>query len=278
MSRQLPSGVGRVLFFGPAVIVAVMLASSPITAQNAAPAYRAPRTADGKPNLSGIWQAMTSANWDIEAHAAAPSPVREMGAAGLVAPGLGIVDGGAIPYTPAALAKKKENYARRMELDPEVKCYLPGVPRAMYMPYPFQIVQNPKHIMMVFEFAGGLRTVYMDNHTPEPADSWMGWSNGRWEGEALLIETTGFNDLSWFDRAGNHHSERMKVVERISARSADTLNYEATIEDPAVFTRPWKISMPLYRRVERDARVLEIRCVDFVEDLIYGHLKKPGLK
>jgi hypothetical protein len=165
-----------------------------------------------------------------------------------------------------------------MELDPEVKCYLPGVPRAMYMPYPFQIVQSPKHVMMAFEFAGALRTVYMDEHKPEPADSWMGWSNGHWEGDTLVIDTRGFNDLSWFDRAGNFHSEALHVVERITPRSADTLNYEATIEDPNVFTRPWTISMPLYRRVERDARILEIRCVEFVEDLIYGHLKKPGLK
>jgi len=260
------------------VIGGVLAAASMLAAQTQAPAYRAPRTGDGKPNLNGIWQAINSANWDIEAHAAGPSPVREMGGAGLVAPGLGIVEGGALPYKPEALAKKKENYAKRMELDPEVKCYLPGVPRAMYMPYPFQIVQSPKHIMMAFEFAGALRTVYMDNHTPEPADSWMGWSNGHWEGETLVIDTKGFNDLSWFDRAGNFHSEALHVVERITPRSADTLNYEATVEDPNVFTRPWKISLPLYRRVERNAQILEIRCVEFAEDLIYGHLKKPGLK
>ena len=249
-----------------------------LQAQGTAPAYRAPRTGDGKPNLNGIWQAMNSANFDIEAHSAGPSPVREMGGLGIVPGGVGVVEGGPLPYKPEALAKKKENFAKRMELDPEVKCYQPGVPRAMYMPYPFQIVQNPKHIMMVFEFAGAVRTVYMDNHTPEPADSWMGWSNGRWEGETLVIDTRGFNDLSWFDRAGNHHSEMLRVTERITPRSVDTLNYEATIEDPNVFTRPWKMSMPLYRRVEKDARVLEIRCVEFVEDLIYGHLKKPGLK
>ena len=96
--------------------------------------------------------------------------------------------------------------------------------------------------------------IYMDNHTEAPADSWMGWSNGHWEGETLVIDTTGFNDLSWFDRAGNFHSDALHVVERITARSPETLNYEATIEDPKVFTRPWKISMPLYRHVGRTRR------------------------
>ena len=248
-----------------------------LQAQTPAPAaYRAPRMPDGKPNLSGIWQAMNSANFDIEAHSAGPSPVREMGAAGLVAPGLGVVQGGPLPYKPEALEKKKQNYAKRMELDPEVKCYLPGVPRAMYLPYPFQIIQSPKHTMFVFEFAGAVRTVYMDNHTPEPADSWMGWSNGHWEGETLVIDTRGFNDLSWFDRAGNFHSEALHVLERISARSADTLNYEATVEDPNVFTRPWKMSMPLYRRIEANAQLGEYICVEFAEELMYGHLRKQA--
>jgi hypothetical protein len=236
--------------------------------------YRAPRMPDGKPNLNGIWQAMNTANFDLEAHAAAPSPVREMGATGAIPGGLGVVEGGPIPYTPEALAKKKENFAKRLELDPEVKCYLPGVPRGMYMPYPVQIIQSPKHIMIVHEYAGAVRTIYMDDHVEAPADSWMGWSNGRWEGETLVVDTKGFNDLSWFDRAGNFHSEALHVVERITPRSAETLNYEVTIEDPNVFTRPWKISMPLYRRVERNAQLMEFRCVEFVEDLIYGHLRK----
>jgi hypothetical protein len=256
-----------------------MLAGAVVAAQiGQVPAYRAPRTGDGKPNLNGIWQAINTANFDIEAHSTGPSPVREMGGIGVVPGGLGVVEGGPVPYTPEALAKKKENYAKRMELDPEVKCYLPGVPRATYMPYPFQVIQSPKHIMLVHEFAGALRTIYMDNHVEAPADSWMGWSNGRWEGETLVVDTKGFNDLSWFDRAGNFHSEALHVVERFTARSADTLNYEVTIEDPNVFTRPWKMSMPLYRRVERNAQVMEMRCVEFVEDLIYGHLRKGVAK
>ena len=239
-----------------------------------APAYRAPRAPDGKPNLNGIWQAMNTAHWDIEAHSSAPSPARELGAAGAVPAGLGVVEGGSIPYTPEALAKRNENRANRLKLDPEVKCYLPGVPRATYMPYPFQIIQSQKHVMMVHEYAGALRTIYMTEQTEAPADSWMGWSNGRWEGETLVVDTKGFNDLSWFDRAGNFHSDALHVVERFTARSPDTLNYEVTIEDSKVFTRPWKMSMPLYRRVEPNAQIMELRCVEFVEDLLYGHLRK----
>ena len=264
--------------FISSMIVAAGLVLAAMTALAQAPAYRAPRTKDGKPNLAGVWQAVNEANWDIEAHSAAPGPFYQLGAAYSVAPGLGIVEGGPIPYKPEALQKKKQNFTNRMTLDPEPKCYLPGVPRAMYMPYPFQIVQSTKQIMMVFEFAGALRTIYMADQTEAPADSWMGWSNGRWEGETLVIDTTGFNDLSWFDRAGNFHSDALHVVERIAAIDADHLNYEATIEDPNVFTRPWKISFPLYRRIEKNAQILEYKCVEFSEDLIYGHLRKVPLK
>jgi hypothetical protein len=261
-----------------AVVTAGALALAVMTATAQTPAYRAPRGPDGKPNLNGIWQAMNTANWDVEAHSAGPSPVRDLGASGAVPAGLGVVVDGEIPYKPEALAKKKENYANRLKLDPEIKCYLPGVPRSTYMPFPFQIIQSQKHIMLVHEYAGAVRTIYMDEHTEAPADSWMGWSNGHWEGETLVVDSTGFNDQSWFDRAGNFHSEALHVVERFTARSADTLTYEATIEDPKVFTRPWKISMPLYRHVEKDARILEFRCVEFVEDLIYGHLRKQPAK
>jgi hypothetical protein len=245
-----------------------------IAAAAQAPAYRAPRTADGTPDLNGIWQALNTANWNIEAHPAGPSLVRELGAIAAVPGGLGVVAGGELPYRPEALAKRNENLANRLTLDPEIKCYLPGVPRATYMPHPFQIIQSRQHIMLVHEFAGAVRTVYMENHTEAPADSWMGWSNGHWEGDTLVVDTTGFNDQTWFDRAGNFHSEALHVVERFTPRSPDTLTYDVTIEDPNVFTRPWTMSMPLYRRVEPNAQLMEFRCVEFVEDLIYGHLRK----
>jgi len=248
-----------------------------VAAQQAAP-YRAPRGPDGKANLNGIWQALNEADWDIEGHSAAPGRVTALGAEDAVVPGLGIVEGGPLPYLPAAAAKKKTNYEKRLTLDPVIKCYLPGVPRAMYLPQPFQILQSQKHIMMAFQYAGAIRTIYMDAQTPAPADSWMGWSNGHWEGDTLVVDTTGFNDMSWFDRAGNFHSDELHVVERITPTSPDHLNYEATIDDKKVFSRPWKMSMTLYRRKEKGARLLEFRCVEFVEDLIYGALRKPGTK
>jgi hypothetical protein len=245
---------------------------------NAAPAYRAPRTADGKPNLNGIWQALNEANWDLEPHAAAQGPVLSLGAQFSIPGGIGVVEGGTIPYKPEALAKRKDNFANRAKLDPEIKCYMGGVPRSTYMPYPFQIIQGKDTIMMAYEFAGAVRVINMGKPTEAPTDSWMGWSNGHWEGETLVIDVTGMNDQTWFDRAGNYHSDALHVVERFTARSADTLLYEATIEDPNVFTRPWKISMPLYKRVEKNAQIMEYKCPEFAEEFLYGNLRKQPSK
>jgi len=257
------------------VLGLVFVAAMSTIAQTSA--YRAPRTADGKPNLNGIWQAVNSANWDLQGHAGAKGPNASLGAAFTVPPGLSVVEGDEIPYLPAAAAKKKENQANWVKLDPEVKCYLPGVPRAVYMPHPFEIVQSSQNILISYEYADAVRIVNMGQPTKAPADSWMGWSNGHWEGETLVIDVTSQNDQTWFDRAGNFHSDALHVVERYTPRSADTLNYEATIEDPKVFSRPWKISMPLYRRVEKNAKLLEFRCAEFAEELLYGPLsKKPN--
>ena len=217
-------------------------------------------------------------NWDLEAHAAAQGPMFQLGAAFSVPPGLGVVEGGEIPYLPAAAAKKKQNQADWLKLDPEVKCYLPGVPRATYLPYPFQIIQSEKVILIAYEYAGAVRVINMGAPTEAPADSWMGWSNGHWEGETLVVDVKGQNEDTWFDRAGNFHSDALHVIERYTPRSADTLNYEATIEDPNVFSRPWKIRMPLYRHVEDKAQLLEYKCVPFVEELLYGHLRKQPSK
>ena len=247
---------------------------SPAAAAAQQTGYTAPRTADDRPDLNGIWQALNSAHRDVEPHAARPGPVRELGALGAAPGGLGVVEGDAIPYRPEALARRDENFADRLARDPAVKCYLPGVPRATYMPHPFQIIQSRSHVMILHEFAGAVRTIYMEDHVESPADTWMGWSNGHWEGETLVVETTGFNGMTWFDRAGNHHGTGLRVVERFTARSPETLDYHVTIEDPDVFTRPWVMRMPLYRRVEPNAELMEFRCVEFVEDLIYGHLRK----
>jgi hypothetical protein len=195
-----------------------------------------------------------------------------------VPPGQGVVEGGEIPYRPEALARKKQNLQKRLTDDPEVKCYLPGVPRATYLPYPFQIIQGTKQIMIVYGYAEANRTIHMDKPKPEPApiDSWMGRSHGRWEGDTLVVDAAGFNGEAWLDRSGNYASDSLHVVERYTRVGPDHMSYEATIEDPKVFTRPWKISMPLYRRLEKNARVLEFRCVEFAEELLYGHLRRPS--
>jgi hypothetical protein len=264
-------------FPSAAAALMIALACGAISSAHQAEAFEAPRTADGKANLNGIWQALNTANWDLQEHAAGPGPMVAMGAAGAVPAGLGVVEGGEIPYLPAAAAKKKENFANRLTADPEIKCYLPGVPRATYMPYPFQIVQAPKYVLMAYEYAGASRTIPMDKAPASPADSWMGHSVGHWEGDTLVVDVTSLNDQTWFDRAGDFHSDALHVVERYSVLSPDALSYEATIEDPKVFSRPWKISMPLYRRLEKNAQLFEFKCVEFVEELMYGHLRKqPG--
>ena len=247
-------------------------------AQPATPTPVAPRNADGRPDLNGIWQALDGPNWNIEPHAAVFGTLPQLGAINAVPPGTGIVENGPIPYKSDALAKRAENYRNRTSQDPEARCYLPGVPRAMYLPQPFHIVQSTEFIMMVFQYAGAVRSVYMSDHKPAPATSWMGWSNGHWEGNTLVIETTGLDERTWFDRAGNFHSGDLKVIERISVRSADILNYEATIEDPNVFTRAWKISVPLYRRVDKSAQILDFKCAQFAEGLLYGEPGKQSAK
>jgi hypothetical protein len=242
------------------------------------PAYKAPRTADGKPNLNGIWQALNTANWDLEGHAARPSLVVALGAVGAEPGGIGVVEGGEIPYLPAAKPKKKENFENRLTADPEIKCYLPGVPRATYMPYPFQIFQSNKAITIAYEYDGAFRNINLKDPGPAPADSWMGQSFGHWEGDTLVVEVTGLDERTWFDRAGNYHSDALHVVERYTPLGPDTLTYEAIVEDPKVFSRPWKIGMPLYRHVEKNAQLLEFKCVEFVEELMYGKFRKQAGK
>jgi hypothetical protein len=282
---------GVIIALGAAAGGALLAAwSAPLAGQTPA-AYRSPRTADGKPDLNGIWQSLSGANYDIEAHMARPAmalrpgpygpvpaaPVLALGAVGAVPPGMGIVEGGPIPYKPDALAKKKENQEKWLERDPEIKCYLPGVPRATYMPYPFQILQSQSAVFFAYEYAGAVRNIYLKDPGPPPVDAWMGQSVGRWEGETFVIESNGFNDSTWFDRSGNFHSEAMKVTERYTRTAPDVLSYEATIDDANTFTRPWKISLPLYRRLEKNAQLMDFKCVEFVEELLYGQWRKKPL-
>ena len=233
------------------------------------------RTPDGKPNLNGIWQAVGTAHWNLQDHQARSGPVLELGAVLALPAGLSVVEGGDIPYQPWAAAKQKENYENWLTRDPEVKCYLPGLPRATYMPYPFQILQTGNNdILMAYEYASTSRVIAMRPVEPPPVDTWMGQSAGRWEGDTLVVDVTGFNDQTWFDRAGNFHSEALHVVERFTPVGADMLDYHVTLEDPKVFTRPWTMRLPLYRRQEKNAQLLEFKCVEFVEEMMYGDLRK----
>jgi hypothetical protein len=235
-----------------------------------------PRTATGRPELSGFWQAVNTANWNLEPHVSAYPVLLELGAQMAVPPGPGVVEGGSIPYLPEALVERDRRFANRLEEDPEGKCYLGGVPRSTYMPYPFQILQNRNDIVIYYQFATGTRRLFVGGDEEAPLDSWMGWSNARWEGDTLVVEVTGFNGQTWLDRAGNYASASARVTERYTPIGPNHLRYEATIEDPTVYSRPWTISMPLYRIVDDGFRILEFKCEPYAEDKIYGHLRKPG--
>jgi hypothetical protein len=268
--------------------IGVAMAQTPI---GPAP-YRPPVRPDGHPDLNGVWQVLNTANYDILPHAARaamalrPGPngpvpdraVLALGAVGAVPAGGGVVDGGSIPYKPEAAVRKADNQTHWVERDPEIKCYLPGVPRATYMPYPLQIFQSREALLIAYEYAGAVRNVLFRDPGPAPVDSWMGQSVGHWEGDTLVVEVTGQNDSTWFDRAGDFHSDQLKVVERYTPTGAETLRYQATITDPEVFTRPWTMHMTLYRRVGEDARLQQFKCVEFVEELMYGKLRKEPLK
>jgi hypothetical protein len=276
---------------GAVLTLAVMRPAAPSAAARPA------RTADGRPNFSGIWQAMNEAHWDLQAHAARPAivtqpgfypayeyarvpaaPVLALGAAAGVPGSIGVVEGdGAIPYTPEAAAIRRENAEHWIDRDPELKCYLPGIPRAMYMPYPFQIVQSTNKIQMAFTFTNAARTIHLDTVEGPPDDTYMGHSAGRWEGDTLVVDVTSFNGKNWFDRAGNFHSASLKLVERFTPITPDAIHYQVTIDDPETFTRPWTISMPLYRRLEINAQLLEYPCVEFSEEFMYGHVRKQPL-
>ena len=244
------------------------------------------------PDLNGIWQAIGPAHFDVERHIARPAMqtiqgphsrlphprVLYLGAVGSVPGGMGVIEGGGkIPYTAEALAQRDDNRANWLDRDPEIKCFLPGVPRANYMPYPFQIIQSDNSFFIAYEYAGAVRDVLYDDPGPAPIDSWMGQSFGTWEGDTLVVKVTAQLDSTWFDRAGNHHSAAMVVTERWTPMGPNHIQYEATIEDNETFTEPWTISMPLYRRMEPNAVIMDFKCVEFVEELMYGEWRRNPL-
>jgi len=242
------------------------------SAENTAGPMR-PDTIGGHPNLGGVWQALNSANWNLEAHAAeALDEFWRLGAIGAIPPGRSVVVEGSIPYRPEGLVQREANRAGWPKADPETLCYLPGIPRASYMPYPFRILQTESDILFVYSYHSANRLVEMDEPLVPPIDTWMGQSNGHWEGETLVIETTGLNGKAWLDRAGNHVSSNAVITERLTLMSPDHIDYRATISDPTVFATDWTVRMPLYRNIEENAQILEHKCVPFVENLLYSDL------
>jgi hypothetical protein len=278
--------------FAIAAVVCIAAFVPNVHPATAAPKQNHVASQSRHPDLNGLWQVLNTANWDIEPHAAraalafrpgpfGPVPAKDvvaLGAVGSVPPGLGVVEGGTVPYKPEALATKKDNEAHWLERDPEIKCFLPGVPRANYMPYPFQIFQSDEAILFTYEYAGATRNILFKDPGPAPVDSWMGQSVGHWEGKTLVVVVTGQNDSTWLDRSGNFHTADMKVVERYTLVSPGLMRYEAEITDPATFTRPWKMKMNLYKLAGDDAQLQQFKCVEFVEELMYGKYRKEPLK
>jgi hypothetical protein len=287
------TGKGWVIVLSTAAAAAALFS---LMTQSAPPAAAAAQDTTGriagKPDFNGIWEANNTANWDLQTHKARPmvaqpgvipnsvvlaAPVVALGSIGWVPAGLGVVEGEEIPYKPWAAARKKENLEHWLDRDPEIKCFQPGIPRGMYMPHPCQIIQSAKKIDMVFEFDNAQRTIHLTKMEPYPNVLFMGYSVGRWEGDTLVVDVSNFTDATWFDRSGNFHSDALHVVERYTPMGPNVIRYEATIEDPQVFTRSWKISMPLYRRMEPNAQLTDFRCVEMVEETMYGHLRKTQL-
>ena len=249
------------------------------TARAQPPKLDRPERIAGHPDFNGVWQALNTAYWNLEAHSVEAMPGSpgsnvfwQLGAIAAIPAGRSVVRGGTIPYLPAALAKRDENRAKWPASDPEAKCYMLGVPRATYHNSPFQIFQGDGDLLFVYPFAATNRVVYMKDHSDLPVDSWMGKSNGTWEGDVLVVTTTSQNGETWLDRAGNHHSNKLKVTERFTLLGPNHVWYEATLDDPLTYSRPWTIEMPLYRLIEANAQLLEHKCVPFTDMLLYRDL------
>jgi hypothetical protein len=254
------------------ILATLPLVSQAPAAGQAARSSTIPRARSGSPDLSGIWLTMSTAAWDIQDHSAQKG----------IPAGQGIVEGNDIPYQEWALAKRKDNYEHRATLDPEAHCYLPGVPRGTYMPFPFQIVQVKDMVTILYEYVHATRYIYLNGsqHPANQFDLWMGDSRGRWDGDTLVVDLDHFNDQTWFDRAGNFHSDALHEIERYTLTDADHINYTVTIEDPKVFTSPWNMSTVLYRRKEKNVQLLDYECYgfDFEKYYPYPDLTKGASK
>lgn len=273
--------------FGKLAAAAILIAGTSVIAQQAsakaaakAPARAsttAPATIGGHPNINGVWQTMSGADFGLEPHSAETSPgpnsERELGAIAAIPAGLGVVEGGVIPYLPEAKQTRDANAKAGPSKDPEANCYLPGIPRATYaLGLPFQIIQGGGDILIAYEYDSANRVIAMGPVGIPPIDTWMGTSYGHWEGNTLVVTTLAQNGETWLDRTGNYLTNGATVIERFTLKDKDHMNYEVTIEDPSVYSKPWKMSMPLYRRVEPNAQILEFKCVPFAEMHLYGDL------
>jgi hypothetical protein len=239
-------------------------------------------TIGGHPNFNGVWQALNTAYWNLETHnAEALDEFWAMGAIAAIPAGKTVIKGdGKIPYLPQALEQRNKNRASWPAADPEAKCFMLGVPRVTYHDMPFQIFQGSADadLLMVYPFAATNRIIYMKDHSEPPVDTYMGKSSGTWDGNTLVVTTTGQNDRTWLDRAGNFHSNQLKVTERFTLLDADHIRYEATLEDPMTYAKPWTIEMPLYRLIDQNMELLEHKCVPFADKLLYSdllHLEQP---
>jgi hypothetical protein len=262
------------------MIAAVAVALALLAAGGAGPAdaQRSQRSGriEGHPDLNGLWQALGTAYWDVEAHPSrALDEFWQLGAIASIPAGRSIVREGKIPYLNESLAKRDENRAGWPASDPEAKCYMLGVPRVTYHNFPFQIFQSTGDMLMVYPFAATNRIINFVDFSEPPVDSWMGKSDGRWDGDVLVVTTIGQNDQTWLDRAGNHHSNQLKVIERFRLVDKDHIRYEATLEDPLTYSRPWTIEMTLYRVVDDGAQLLEHKCVPYADMLLYHDLLQP---
>lgn len=261
----------------------MVITAAAVLAASAAQAQKLdhPARISGHPDFNGIWQVLNSANWNLEGHSVEPfskdnTKFWQLGAMAVIPAGQSVLKGGGtIPYLPDALKQRDDNRAHWPESDPEAKCYMLGVPRATYQNLPFQIFQGDGDLLMVYPFAATNRIIHMKDHTDLPVDSWMGKSNGDWEGDTLVVTTTSQNGKSWLDRAGNFATNQLKVTERFKLLDVNHIWYEATLEDPKTFSKPWTIEMPLYRLIDNNLQLLEHKCVPYADMVLYHDLLLP---
>lgn len=220
---------------------------------------------NGKPDFSGIWQTTSAADHDLEPHGGRKD----------APPGPGIVEGGRIPYLPEALAQRQKNFENRAKDDPRLKCFTLGVPRGIYYPEPFQIFQRASDLTVLFQFGHSVRTIYTNGtkHPKDPNDWWLGDSRAHWEGDTLVVDARHFIDETWLDRSGNYHSDALHVVERWTLLDANTIDYQATLDDAKVYSRPWTIKVILHRHREKNFQLIENYC--FTQDYDEFYPPKP---